>query len=118
MFEAEFETWWSGCWLKVGKLAAKQAYVKARKQHGATAEELIAGRDAYMQHKPAWQEWAHPRTWLCQGRWEDAWPGVKLPRTSPRGYVDWFEECKTTHGGACGLDRWKHMTRVQAEQGR
>lgn len=37
---------------------------------------------------------------------------------SPRLAYDWFEECKAIHAGACELDRYRHMTRMQMEAGK
>jgi hypothetical protein len=102
--DAEFEKWWEGVWLKVGKFAAKREYIKARKT--VTADALLAGRDAYQRSKPQWQAWAHPRTWLYQGRWLDELPGVRETQAT-----DWFQECQELHHGACGLSRWRHHER-------
>lgn len=109
----EFETWWAGCWLKVGKLAAKREYDKARRSHGATEEQLLVGRDAYKTHKPAWQAWVHPRTWLSQGRWMDEY---KTAQAAPA--EDWFDECKRIHGGACGLSQMAHYNRKLIDAGK
>ncbi len=69
----DFECWWSGVWLKVAKIGTCKAYVRARK-NGATAEELLDGRDRYKANKPAWQAWCHPQTWINGGRWMDEYP--------------------------------------------
>jgi hypothetical protein len=79
----------------VGKLAAKQAYQKAR--HLATSEELLAGVEAYKYAKPGYADWCHPATWLRQGRWmdePDAKPTTRYQRTCPH-----VPTCRTT--GAC-----------------
>jgi hypothetical protein len=67
---AEFEAWWAQYPLKRGKIAAEKKYHAARRR-GATQQELLSGLAAYVQHKPSWQEWAFPQTWLHQGRWSD-----------------------------------------------
>lgn len=68
----EFETWWALYPRKVGKLAAQREYEKARRLTGAT--ELVEGVERYKQHKPDYQDWCHPKTWLHQGRWMDEAP--------------------------------------------
>lgn len=72
----EFLAWWQKYPSKVGKLAALPAFTKARKL--ATFEELMSGVDRYIVNKPDYAEWAHPKTWLNQGRWMDE------PRTTER----------------------------------
>lgn len=65
----DFEAWWKAYPRKVGKLAAKKAYEKARRT--ASAAELLAGIDAYRESKPHYADFCHPTTWLTQGRWLD-----------------------------------------------
>lgn len=72
----DFAEFWSRYPRRVGKLAAKTAYEKARKS-GVTQAELLAGLERYITTKPAWQDWCHPRTWLVQGRWLDE---VEVPK--------------------------------------
>lgn len=47
-----------------------------------------------------------------------SWLDERLARSSTRTapLVDWFEECRTVHAGACGLDRYKHA--LQMSMGR
>jgi hypothetical protein len=111
----DFVEFWQAYPRRIGKLAAQKAYEKARKS-GVTQQQLLDGIAAYVAHKPAYADWAHARTWLSQGRWEDEYD-VPVSKPSKPAY-DWFEECKVVHGGACGLDRYRHMTRVQHEQAR
>jgi hypothetical protein len=84
----EFDTFWKAYPHRVGKIAAMKAYEKARKL--ATAEQLLEGVAAYRQHKPGWQAYANPATWLNQGRWEDEWdvPPTPVARELP----DWYAE--------------------------
>lgn len=72
--EREWELWWSQFPEKVGKLAARKEYEKARKI--ATAQDLLDGVAKYRQHKPAWKAWCNPRTYLSQGRWLDEYGPV------------------------------------------
>lgn len=53
---------------------------------------------------------------VLEGKYDDQKP--KRPnRPAPQSALsDWFEECKQIHGGECGLDRYRHMTRMQAEE--
>jgi hypothetical protein len=67
----EFQQWWAGYPLKVGKLAAEQKYRAARTKRKASAQDLLAGLAAYIANKPDWQAYANPATWLNQGRWMD-----------------------------------------------
>lgn len=64
-----FPTFWSLYPRKVGKLAAMKAWAKAVKLD--TPENIIAGIEPYKAHKPEWQDYCHPATWLNQGRWMD-----------------------------------------------
>lgn len=67
--DAEFEGWWQAFPRKVGKLAARKAYAKARGQ--ATSGELLGGVERYVRHKPAYADFCHPASWLNAGRWMD-----------------------------------------------
>lgn len=102
----DFDTFWKAYPRKVGKLAAQKAYRRARSL--ASPGELLAGVEAYIAHKPAYADFCHPATWLNQGRWMDDYGA---PAAAPSAPIDWFEECKQIHGGACGLDRWRHHNR-------
>lgn len=74
-----FDVWWAKYPRRIGKLAAMKAYAKVRKG-GTTQDVLMDGIDQYIATKPAWQEFAHPTTWLNQGRWMDEAP--ELPRSA------------------------------------
>jgi hypothetical protein len=69
VLDDEFEEFWVSFPRHVGKLAARQAYYKARTM--ANAKELLDGVARYMATKPSYADWCHPRTWLSQGRWLD-----------------------------------------------
>ena len=103
-----FAEFWAAYPRKVGRLAAEAKYAAARKK--ATAEDILAGVERYMRNKPAWQDWAHPSTFLSQGRWLDEYDE---PQRQPA--IDWFEECKVIHDGSCGLDRSRHHLRKQCD---
>ena len=74
----EFEVFWQVYPLHVAKLAARKAFVKARKQ--ATFSELVDGVRRYIRGKPSFAAWAHAATWLNAGRWMDEYPGLDRPR--------------------------------------
>lgn len=69
MFEDDFNEFWRNFPHKVGKLAAQAAYKKARTM--ASAQQILEGVERYKTTKPAYADWCHPRTFLCQGRWLD-----------------------------------------------
>jgi hypothetical protein len=110
ILDVAFDVWWQGYPLKVGKIAAKKEYMKARTV--ATAEELLVGRDEYIKHKPDWQPWCHPRTFFSQGRWMDEY---EVPTT--RDTMAWYAECQTMHGGTCG-GQMAHHTRKLIDEGK
>lgn len=109
----DFEAFWRRFPRKVGKLAAQKAFAKARKT--ATLEQLLAGIDAYVMHKPPYADFCHPATWLNAGRWLDEYEerrtGDDRRHTERRmsyqpsaheDYDRWPSECLALHGGACG----------------
>ncbi len=106
-----FTEFWNAYPRRIGKLAARKAYDKAQRA-GATQAELLVGIRRYIEWKPGYADFCHPATWLNQGRWMDDY-GTSVPRAS---VTDWFEECKQIHGGACGLDRFRHYSRKQLEE--
>ena len=115
----EFEEWWDSYPRKVGKLAAMKAYAKARKT--ATAQELREGIGRYMKHKPSYADYAHPQTWLNQGRWMDQY-GAERPMLTPtdtRSFLEsighWSIDCERLHGGTCQSGN-AHYDKRDAEQ--
>lgn len=106
-----FAQFWDHYPRRVGKLAAQRAFARALKQ--ASADDILRGLIRALRFFPREERFIpHPATWLNQGRWMDDLPDVVI-----RGaQEDWFEVCKRVHGGACGLDRWRHHTRMQMEQ--
>ncbi len=105
--EADFETFWNCYPRRIGKLAARREYARARKH--ATADAILAGVMAYKLHMPREMQFVpHPRTYLSQGRWMD--------EDVPVVERDWFEECKRLHNGDCGLSQQRHATRKQLDE--
>lgn len=105
----EFEQWWKQYPHRVAKFPAFKAFQKARVV--ATFDELVVGLKNYVAHKPAYAEWAHGASWLNAGRWTDEYDAPVVQPVK----VDWFDECKAIHDGACIGDRWKHHLRKQME---
>lgn len=106
----DFDEFWAEYPRKCGKLAALRAYEKARKH--ATADAILAGVMAYKLTMPQEERFRpHPATWLNAGRWMD-----EIPQARVQTRRDWYEECTELHGNACGLDRWRHMERVEMER--
>lgn len=76
---AEFDEFWQCYPRKIAKLAAQKAYEKARRS-GVSQQELIAGVERYIRHKPAYADWAFPASWLNKGRWADEWDAKREAR--------------------------------------
>ena len=77
--EQEFAEAWNLYPRKVGKLAADKAYKKARRL--ASAEQILDGIRQYLGHLPEDLQFIpHFRTWLSQGRWEDDYSEIALPK--------------------------------------
>jgi hypothetical protein len=88
--QADFEQWWQAFPRKVGKLAAQREYERARKR--ASAEVLLLGIVRYLQAKPEYADYCHPKTFLSQGRWLDEAPA------NGNGHTPW----RCPHVVACG----------------
>jgi hypothetical protein len=115
---ARFERWWDGYPKKVGKDAAWTEFQKL-----APDDHLVNAMITAVAEQRASEQWQdangryipHPRTWLHQGRWQDQLD-VSQPEPLEVQALDWFDECKQIHGGACGLDRHRHKLRRQIEK--
>ena len=73
-YTAEFEAWWAAYPRKSGKVAAFEAYKRAKKKIGPGAPEKLASAVASLSKAMAGKEERfipHPTTWLNQGRWDD-----------------------------------------------
>jgi len=110
MHESEFDQFWAAFPRKVGKLAALAAFKRARTQ--ATLAEILDGITRYVQGKPQYADFCHPRTWLSQGRWMDEYE-TRTP--APAQPADWQDECQRLHGGACDHDPIAHHRRKLRE---
>lgn len=67
----DFTRFWAAYPRKVGKGAARKAFAKAIKL--TSIEDMLGAIEDYKRHKPDWQPYCHPRTWLNQERWDDEW---------------------------------------------
>lgn len=70
---SDFDHWYAIYPRHVGKIAARRAYERAVKKHGASIEQLLAGAERYAQERRGQepQFTKHPATWLSAGCWED-----------------------------------------------
>lgn len=103
----DFDVFWQRYPRRIGRIAAQKAYVKARKT--ATADDIIAGVDRYIAHKPQYADFCHPTTWLNQGRWMDEY--ATAATANP---LAWMDECKALHGNECG-SHYRHDFRVKLD---
>ena len=92
----EFEMWYRHYPHKVGKLAARKAFLRARRQ--ASLEHLIDGLMRYIALKPVDRDWCHPATWLNGGRWLDK------PATGDGQRLDQYAQ-RSAQKRAAGDDR-------------
>ena len=67
----EFDQFWAAYPRKVAKIAARRAFLKAKRLEGVTIEDLLAGVQRYIATKPDYADWCHPTTFLNGGRWMD-----------------------------------------------
>lgn len=104
--DAEFAEFWTAYPRKIGKLAARRQFDRARTQ--ATLAELIAGIAAYVRYKPDYADFCHPATWLSQGRWLDEYDA---PITRP---VSTESPCR--HDPPCASRSW-HRVVLARERG-
>jgi hypothetical protein len=111
--EADFDEFWKAYPRRIGKLAAKKAYDRARRG-GVTQAELLDGVALYRQHKPGYADWAHPASWLNAGRWADEWGAPE--RNTPAEPIDWYAECQREHGGTCGLSQYRHALEMAKQR--
>lgn len=99
----DFDAFWQSYPRKVAKLAAIKAYAKARVI--ATADEILAGVEAYKRHKPDYCDYAHAASWLNAGRWMDEYDEPVLRQA--------FPDC--THTPRCNSKEWCRAVRMREE---
>lgn len=113
-----FESFWSTYPKKKSRADAEKAWRKL-----APSPELSQRIQAAVAAQLGSEDWRkdggkfipYPASWLNGRRWEDEAAVVLEREAAPE--VDWFEECKALHGGACG-GQMRHHTRklVDAEK--
>jgi hypothetical protein len=113
-FEAMF---WLVYPKREAKKAALKAYAKARVE--ATAEQIVEAVHQYIAHKPSWQNYALPGSWLNAGRYFDEYDAPTKAR-APQPVEDilaslghWTAGCKRMHGGTCQSST-EHYAKVDA----
>jgi hypothetical protein len=80
-----FETFWRHYPRRIGKGAARSSFTRAIRL--TTLETMLSAIEAYKAHKPHWQDFCHPSTWLNQERWADEWATPET-RSTGNGLMD------------------------------
>lgn len=87
--EEQFDVFWKAYPNKKAKSDAQKAFAKAIKK--TTLETMLEAIKAYKLHKPEWQSFRYPATWLNSGSWDDEWaPKTAFggaPATSRAEYI-------------------------------
>lgn len=91
----DFDEFWKPYPNKVGKDAARAAFVRVQKSNRVTFADLMAAWRRYIA-KTDDRPWCNPATWLNQGRWEDQ---------------------PATNGGRNGIDRNGGIASNHSRQG-
>ena len=121
MSDLTFDTFWKLYPRRTARIDAEKAWRKL------SADDHAAIMAALPQHMRS-QQWVrdggqyvpYPASFLNKRRWEDelmAAPAqpFHIAGPQPQPDEDWFDVCKRVHGGACGLDRYRHANRIFAE---
>jgi hypothetical protein len=95
--DPDFDRFWETYPLRIGKLKAQQAYAKAKKL--ARPDEILAGVDRYLMHKPEFASWAHPSSWLNAGRWLDEYDAARPGRVTQPWSCPHVDRC--AHRSQC-----------------
>ena len=106
-----FETFWMAYPRKKSRSTAEKVWRTL-----APSPELlqqILDAIAAQRNSPQWIEQRgkfipYPSTWLNQKRWEDEADCAGQPAAAG----DWWEECKSVHGGQC-VKRWDHEMKMR-----
>lgn len=110
--DSDFDAFWAAYPRKVGKGAARRAWVKARKV--ATVEEIAAGfrlQVASMQQRKARGEERfipHPSTWLNEERWHDDAPQPERVTTAPAGSLAVMLQSAQNAAEGRYVDPWEY----------
>ncbi len=112
IWDSAFDEFWQKYPRRIGKLAARKAFIAAIKNHGATLDQLLDGVERYVRHKPGYADWAYPASWLNAGRWADEYDNSNGRQAEPA--EDWWAQCKRLHGLKCG-GQYAHGLRMQMD---
>lgn len=80
--EEAFNAFWNAYPRRVGKGRARKAFVAAIRKTDLST--MIRALEAYKIHKPSYQDFCHPSTWLNDERWDDEWEAP----AGQRNYMD------------------------------
>jgi hypothetical protein len=83
---SDFETFWAAYPRRQSKGAARTAFDKAIRK--TTLQTMLTAIDAYVRHKPAYQDFKHPSTWLNQECWDDEWEVPAAPQRPHNEILD------------------------------
>ncbi len=116
--DVAFQEFWNVYPKKVGKVSAFKAWQKI-KPDTATRDRVRSALDWQILSEQ-WQRdngqfIPNPATWLNQGRWDDEPIGTAAAIPSAAAPIDWWEECKALHAGACE-ERMRHHIRMQKDK--
>lgn len=81
----QFETFWKAYPRRVGKGDARKAFDRAIRKTSLAV--MLHAIEQYIQHKPSWQDFCHPATWLNGERWDDEWSSPR-PLSTGNGLLD------------------------------
>jgi hypothetical protein len=97
----DFEQFWAVYPRRIGKLAARKAYIRAR--HHGSAEEILDGVENYKRHLPRELQYVkHASTWLNAGCWMDEY---EVPVA--------VERRSCTHDPRCNSKVWCEVLRAR-----
>jgi hypothetical protein len=93
------------------RMDAEKAYVQLRRK-GIEHQRIMDGVERFLLNLPEAMCYVpYPASWLRAGRFDDEYEtAVPVPARE-----DWFENCKLTHNGECGLNQQRHAQRKWAE---
>lgn len=90
-----FDVFWTAYPRRVGKGAARKAFAKAIKL--TDLRTMLEAIDRYVAHKPDWQHYCHPATWLNGERWDDEWTTPERPKTRTEMMREKWAKQATSH---------------------
>lgn len=92
--EEAFNQFWRSYPRRVGKGTARRAFAKAI--HMTDLQTMLKAIEAYKAHKPAYQDFCHPSTWLNGERWDDEWETPQSDRYAQEAAA-WIANAQQTH---------------------